>query len=71
MEVTLRKTSQFFSDLTSIIDYIAADNPDAAVRFLDAVEESLEMLRRMPELGTRIPSKDKYANRNARSLESI
>jgi toxin ParE1/3/4 len=38
-------------DLISIADHIAHDSLDAALRFLDAVEDSFEFLSRNPEIG--------------------
>jgi toxin ParE1/3/4 len=38
-------------DLLEHLDYIADDNPDAASRFIQAVEKALERLSEMPEIG--------------------
>ena len=38
-------------DLLEHLDYIADDNPDAALRFIQAVEKALERLSEMPEIG--------------------
>jgi toxin ParE1/3/4 len=38
-------------DLVSIADHIAQDSLDAALRFLDAAEESFAFLSRHPEIG--------------------
>lgn len=38
-------------DLAGLSEYIARDNPDAALRFVDAAERSLQKLADMPELG--------------------
>ena len=40
-------------DLRGIWEYIANDNPDAADRFLDQVQEACELLARSPHLGHR------------------
>lgn len=40
-------------DLEEISDFIAADNPRAATRFLKAVEATFERLADMPGLGAR------------------
>jgi toxin ParE1/3/4 len=39
-------------DLTSLAAYIAEDNVDAALRFIDAVEETVTALAESPMLGT-------------------
>lgn len=41
------------NDLEEIRDYIAARNSDAAVRFLDAVEETCNRFGQHPNIGTR------------------
>jgi toxin ParE1/3/4 len=38
-------------DLNDHVDYIAADNPTAAARFIDAVEKAFRLLSLMPEIG--------------------
>ena len=40
-------------DLIEIHDYIAADSPRAAKRFIDTLREKCELLARFPELGER------------------
>jgi len=39
------------SDLNNIHDYIAADNPDAALRISTHLQEACQQLARMPEMG--------------------
>jgi len=42
---------QAVSDLEEIADYIARDNPQAAIRVIDAVHETLTLLAGNPEMG--------------------
>jgi toxin ParE1/3/4 len=39
--------------LNDIYEYIAADNPDAAARTVEAIYERAQNLKRFPELGAR------------------
>jgi toxin ParE1/3/4 len=39
-------------DLLEHLDYIADDNPDAALRFIEAVEKAFKRLAEMPEIGS-------------------
>jgi plasmid stabilization system protein ParE len=39
-------------DLLEHLDYIGVDNPDAALRFIEAVEQAFERLSEMPEIGS-------------------
>lgn len=58
-------------DLEEIRDYIAARNPDAALRFLNSVEETCSHFGQHPNIGTRrdellpgvrvLPVKNHYA----------
>jgi toxin ParE1/3/4 len=41
------------SDLLDVWSYIARDNPDAADRFLDLIDEKLALLAEFPEIGRR------------------
>lgn len=43
--------SPVWDDLRDIAKYIASDNPDAAERFLNAVEETFRLLKSHPGLG--------------------
>lgn len=43
-------------DLTEILDYLAADSPQAADSFLDSVESALESLIIFPHQGYRRPN---------------
>lgn len=45
------KTPAAKQDLRSIADYIAADNVDAALRFLDTAEHAFSSLADMPKMG--------------------
>jgi len=38
-------------DLLEHLDYIAVNNPDAALRFVDTVEQAFARLSEMPEIG--------------------
>lgn len=40
-------------DLDGILEYIARDNPAAAVRFVETLKEKCNMLARFPLLGAR------------------
>jgi toxin ParE1/3/4 len=50
---TVRRTSQAELDLLEIGSRIAADNPLAADRWLDLLEQKCQLLATMPELGRR------------------
>lgn len=52
--LTVVKTPKALEDLASIADYIAQDNPEAALRFLDAAEETFRMLSYTPYIGHRL-----------------
>jgi toxin ParE1/3/4 len=39
-------------DLLEHLDYISVDNPDAALRLIEAVEQAFERLSEMPEIGS-------------------
>lgn len=39
-------------DLLEHLDYIAVNNPDAALRFVDTVEQAFARLSEMPEIGS-------------------
>lgn len=41
-------------DLLEILDYIQKDNPAAATRFIDLVDERVSRLGRFPEMGREI-----------------
>jgi toxin ParE1/3/4 len=49
----ITKTPQARRDLLEIAGYIARDNFDAALRFLDAAEAAFELLARSPEMAAR------------------
>ncbi len=44
-------TPQAVHDLEEIHDFIAADNPNAALRFIDLLEEKFEMISQTPSMG--------------------
>ena len=46
-----QETSQAKDDLSAVVEYIAADSPDAAERFLMRVESDYRRLANAPELG--------------------
>jgi len=52
--VTLRiiRRDRALRDLDDLATFIQRDNPQAAIRFLEAAEESFRLLARMPETGT-------------------
>ncbi|MGB8817375.1 MAG: type II toxin-antitoxin system RelE/ParE family toxin [Rhizobiaceae bacterium] len=48
--------SQFAdNDIESIADYIAQDNPNAALRWIDDIEEKLNAIAETPKLGAHRP----------------
>ena len=51
-------TPQARRDIIEAALHIAGDNPDAADRFLAAVEETFAALRRMPQMGAPRPFAD-------------
>lgn len=51
--------------LSDIYDYIAADNPDAAVRVIAGIYEKTQLLVQFPEIGYRY---DKHQNDEVRIL---
>jgi toxin ParE1/3/4 len=48
LEVEWREPAR--NDLLAILDYIAEDNPDAALRLVDEIEEKASRLRQRPKL---------------------
>ena len=48
----IKRTPQAYQDISDIALYIANDNPDAALSFLDAAEETFAMLSRSPYIGS-------------------
>lgn len=51
MTLLYRLAPQVLSDLDQIWDYVAADNPTAALRLLSLFEERFLMLARQPLMG--------------------
>lgn len=51
----LLRTSEAIQDLDGIWDYIASDNPAAADRVLDELNERFVLLSKNPEVGERQP----------------
>ena len=39
-------------EIDALADYIASDSPDAAMRFLDAVQKSFNLIGEQPGIGT-------------------
>jgi toxin ParE1/3/4 len=56
MTLSLLTTSEAEQDVEDIGLYLWERNPSAAWRFADAVDETIEMLCRSPELGERLHS---------------
>ena len=52
---TVRWRKAAGDDLASIVDYIAADSPDAAERFLDGILTRIATLERFPMVGSVCP----------------
>jgi len=63
----VRLLSTAEQDLIDSIDYIAAENPQAAGRVVDRIEKQLKKLSRHPLLG-RVPADSKLAKLNYRVL---
>lgn len=40
------------TEIDALADYIACDSPDAAMRFLDAVQKSFDLIGEQPGIGT-------------------
>ncbi len=57
---TIRLLPAAESDLNEIIDYIAADNPSAAVSVAEKIEKSLSHLTNFPSMG-KIPRDEDLA----------
>ena len=53
MPVDVHKGSLFLSDYAEIVTGLSGENSDAAERFCDAVERSLELLSAHPQIGAR------------------
>ena len=51
MSVRLFESSLFLADHREVVTNLAGVNPDAADRFCDAVESTLDLLTRHPEAG--------------------
>lgn len=52
MTVPVRRRAEANQELLEHVDRIATDNPDAALRFIDAFEKALEELAEYPEMGS-------------------
>jgi toxin ParE1/3/4 len=55
MSHQILKTPQAVDDLLEIASFIAADNLDAAERFLDAAEAAFAQLAALPSIGAPVP----------------
>jgi toxin ParE1/3/4 len=64
---TVRLLSTAEQDLLDIIDYLVAENPQAAPSVVDRIEKRLKNLTRHPLLG-RVPADTKLARLNYRVL---
>jgi plasmid stabilization system protein ParE len=49
--VRVQKSSRAETDLTGIADFIASDNLDVAVRWVDEIDQLFRLLARNPLLG--------------------
>ena len=45
--------------MTEISEYISEDNPDASITWVDSVFESVDRLKKFPEMGRIVPEIDK------------
>lgn len=50
----VQKSSRAETDLIAIADHIAADNLDAALRWIDEIDQTFSLLARNPYLGEEI-----------------
>lgn len=50
----VQKTSRAEGDLAAIVDYIAADNLDAALHWVDEIDQIFRLLARNPFLGEEV-----------------
>ena len=55
MKLPVEESEFIPGDVLDIVRWVRADNPAAAVRFLDAFKTSVELLSRMPEIGRARP----------------
>lgn len=55
MNPEVRKSPQAFRDLDDIAAYIGLDNPQAALRFLDSLENRFHLLAASPGIGRERP----------------
>lgn len=53
MPAELHQGSLFLADYAQIVTELSGANPDAADRFCDAVEHSLTLLTKYPQLGSK------------------
>jgi toxin ParE1/3/4 len=49
---------RFLADFRDIIAYLEADDPDVAIRLINRVEETVQVLERMPGIGDLAPFTD-------------
>ena len=56
MKYPIRRRAQAQASIERIFDHIAAENPAAALRFVDVLEARLELLSENPEAGPRYDS---------------
>lgn len=61
VEYQIRFLKAAEEDLTEIISFIAADNPEAGISMVDKIEKSIELLSHNPKLG-RIPRDEEIRN---------
>lgn len=47
----IKRSSQAAIDIVETAEYIAHDNIEAAIRFIDAVDESVEIISKSPNIG--------------------
>jgi toxin ParE1/3/4 len=48
------RTASAKSDISTIADFIAADNPTAADRWLDEIDQTLSLIAAYPQIGERV-----------------
>jgi toxin ParE1/3/4 len=63
----IRITELAYDDLTSIVDYIASDNPSAALQMADKIEQCILSLKDFPDMGVRLKNRQ-LANRGYKML---
>jgi toxin ParE1/3/4 len=60
--MAVSRRTRFLADMWEVVEYLGADDPDVALRFVDRVEATVAGLERMPGIGDAAPFADpRYA----------